>query len=122
MGGDGREDVAAMKGGADGMLPEARLAGEDDRDVGQACGRQGPAAVIGREQVTAGRLDVQQGATGADAGIDDNDVDRFRRELGQTCGEEVGSVANVLGRDVVTEVEQAHGGVAPSSTPFRAAT
>src|SRR4051794_36977449 len=53
------------------------------------------------------RLDVQQGAVGADAGIDHGEMNGPRCEAGEDRAQEVPGVAQVLRRDFMTEVKHA---------------
>ena len=52
-------------------------------------------------------LDAEQPAVGADAGIDDGEHDRARREVLDGPDEGQGPGLHVVGRDLVAEVDEA---------------
>ena len=123
IGGHGSEDVTAVEGGADAAAPEAFLGQTDDaRPTPPALDQPGPAAVVGYQQTEVGQLDVENIPLAADARIDDNDVQCFRREVRQRRGEEERRLTQILRGMSWLRSRMRTSGLRAKMTPLAAAT
>ena len=109
------EDVAAVEGGgefgADHPGGVGDLAGFEDL-VFAGGGEEGEEAVVGEDEVLAAAGVGDDGFAGAaDGGVDDDDEDGVGGEVGRGAGEEAGAFGDVVGRDLVGDVDDADGGV-----------
>ena len=103
VGGDGGEDVAAVEGGGEVGEPESGLV--EVAGFGFVCGEEeGEETVVGTDEGVALSFDEKGAAVGADAGVDDGDVDGALGEVGPGLLEEEGGLGDAVGWDFVGNV------------------
>src|ERR1700676_1633259 len=98
---DRPENAAAVKRVTSLLSPVAPFGDADDERYSPTNGQQRPATVVRHEQPASADLDVQDRPLRADAGIDDDDVQRGCGKVRQRSGEEEGGVLHVLRRNLM---------------------
>src|SRR5262249_35067852 len=95
----GRENIAAVECIA-WLRPPKRTLSHANHARWRAFQHR-PAAIIRHEQAMAFNLDIEDRALATHAGIDYNDMNGIRREVGYARRNEIGSVSYVLGRNLM---------------------
>jgi hypothetical protein len=105
MGGDWREEIAAVEGGAAAYIGQSGCI--DGAHLGVGCVEgEAEETVVRAYPVLIPTAGGQRAATAADAGIDDGQVDGIGGEFAGGVAQNKSAGENVLGRDFMGQVDQ----------------